>query len=61
MELTYVGPDPAVVGIVPCPEGWPAANHDEANGELAAEKLASGLYLETKPVKKPVDPAGGGN
>lgn len=43
-RLTYVGPDPAVVGVVPLPEGWPAADHEELNEALAAEKLASGFY-----------------
>lgn len=42
--LTYIGPDPAVVGVVPLPEGWPAANHDESRPEVLAEKLASGRY-----------------
>lgn len=43
-RLTYVGPDPAVVGVVPLPEGWPAADHEELNEALAAEKVASGYY-----------------
>ncbi len=43
-RLTYVGPDPAVVGVVPLPEGWPAADHEEANELVAAEKVASGYY-----------------
>lgn len=51
MKLVYVGPNPAQVGIVPCPEGWPAANHEEPDSALAAEKVASGLYQEDKPQK----------
>lgn len=43
-RLTYVGPDPAVVGLVPLPEGWPAADHEENDQALAAEKIASGYY-----------------
>ena len=46
MELEYVGPDPSVVGVVPCPEGWPAADHRETSTALAREKVASGLYRE---------------
>lgn len=38
--LRYIGPDPALVGVVPLPEGWPAAEHAELNDELRAEKLA---------------------
>lgn len=44
MKLKYVGPDPAVVGVVPLPEGWPALDHEEPNEQRAAEKLASGSY-----------------
>ena len=58
MELIYIGPDPVVVGVVPCPEGWPAAPHDEPDKVLAAEKVASGLYREHKPVKPVAAPAG---
>lgn len=46
MDLIYIGPSPAEVGIVPCPEGWPAADHVEQDAGLAAEKVASGLYEE---------------
>lgn len=42
--LRYVGPAPAEVGIVPLPEGWPAADHSEPDLALLAEKLASGMY-----------------
>ncbi|PKN81532.1 MAG: hypothetical protein CVU47_06350 [Chloroflexi bacterium HGW-Chloroflexi-9] len=48
-HLTYTGPDPAAVGIVPLPEGWPALDHDEADEQLAAEKVASGKYRFTRP------------
>ena len=57
MELVYIGPNPAEVGIVPCPEGWPAADHSEPDEALAAEKVASGLY---KKHRKPEAPALGG-
>ncbi len=43
-KLIYVGPDPAAVGLVPLPEGWPASDHDEPDKELAAAKVASGNY-----------------
>lgn len=43
-QLRYIGPDPATVGVVPLPEGWPAADHDEPDEELRKEKLASGKY-----------------
>lgn len=51
MELKYIGPDPAVVGIVPLPEGWPAADGDEPDAALAAEKIASGNYVAATPPK----------
>lgn len=58
MRLMYIGPDPAVVGIVPLPEGWPAFDHDEADDSLAAEKVASGSYASAHPAKaeKPAEP-----
>lgn len=43
-RLRYTGPDPAAVGVVPLPEGWPAFDHDEPDAALRAEKLASGAY-----------------
>ncbi|MGI8423584.1 MAG: hypothetical protein ACR2NO_05655 [Chloroflexota bacterium] len=43
-ELIYIGPDPADVGVVPLPEGWSAANHEEPDIDLAAEKVASRMY-----------------
>lgn len=42
--LRYVGPDPATTGVVPLPEGWPAADHDEPNPDRYAAKVASGMY-----------------
>lgn len=41
-RLVYAGPE--VNGFVPLPEGWPAADHDEPDEALRAEKLASGMY-----------------
>lgn len=38
--LRYVGPTMADVGVVPLPEGWPAADHDEPDAAAAAAKLA---------------------
>lgn len=58
MDLIYIGPSPAEVGIVPCPEGWPAANHNEPDEALAAEKVASGLYRENE-ASRPRKPAKG--
>lgn len=49
--LLYIGPDPAVVGIVPLPEGWPAEDHTDGVDERYAAKVASGMY-------KPAPPAG---
>lgn len=43
-RLRYTGPDPASSGVVPLPEGWPAAEHDEPDDTRRAEKLASGMY-----------------
>lgn len=45
MRLTYIGP-PVVDGLVPLPEGWPAATHHELDEDRAEEKLASGFYRE---------------
>lgn len=42
--LTYIGPDPAVVGVVPLREGWPAANHEEPDALVSAAKVLSGMY-----------------
>ncbi len=43
-NLTYIGADPAVVGVVPLPENWPAANHEEPDAAIFAEKIAHGSY-----------------
>ena len=59
MELVYIGPNPAEVGIGPCPEGWPAADHSEPDESLAAEKVTSGLYRDKKN-RKPEAPVLGG-
>ena len=56
MRLIYTGPDPAVVGIVPLPEGWPAADHDEEDAEVAKAKVASGNYSRApKALREPQD------
>ena len=52
MELRYTGPDPASVGVVPLPEGWPAETHDEPDEALAKEKIASGAYAAARKVKE---------
>lgn len=41
-RLKYVGPEAR--GFVPLPEGWPAADHDEPDEAVRAEKLASQMY-----------------
>lgn len=57
--LKYIGPDPAEIGVVPLPEGWPAALHEEPDKGLAKEKLASGMYEAVKPAKEETaDPPG---
>lgn len=48
MRLTYHGPEQTADGALPLPEGWPAADHDEPNQEVAAAKVASGLYREKR-------------
>lgn len=48
-NLTYIGPNPAVVGVVPLPEGWPAANHTERDAALVDEKRESGAYRTWRP------------
>ena len=45
MKLAYIGP-PVVNGIVPLPEGYPAATHYEPDETRGEEKLASGFYRE---------------
>lgn len=58
MRLVYVGPDPAIVGVVPLPEGWPAFDHEETDQARASEKVASGSYVPAEPFEatEPVDP-----
>ena len=51
MKLIYIGPSVEEAGLVPLPEGWPAADHDEADESLAAEKVASGKYRYARPPK----------
>ena len=46
--LTYIGPNPAHVGVVPLPEGWPALNHDEPDADVLAAKVASGAYRKRR-------------
>jgi hypothetical protein len=56
MKLRYIGISPVENGgTVPLPEGWPAADHDEDNEELAAQKVASGNYeaIAPAPASKP--------
>lgn len=48
--LLYTGPAPAAVGVVPLPEGWPAADHADADAARYAAKVASGNY---KPAPMP--------
>lgn len=47
-RLTYVGPDPAVNGVVPLPEGWPAMDHDEPDSDIAAAKLAQRVKIGSR-------------
>ena len=51
-QLKYIGPDPAVLGMVPLPEGWGAFDHEDQDEERAAEKVASGNYEVVKPQRK---------
>lgn len=51
-QLKYIGPDPAVLGMVPLPEGWTAADGEEPDEALAAEKVSSGNYEVVKPQRK---------
>jgi hypothetical protein len=45
MFLVYTGPDyESSPGAIPLPVGWTAADHEEPDEALAAEKCASGLY-----------------
>lgn len=58
MKLIYIGPDPATVGVVPLPEGWPAESHEETEETVAAAKLASGMYQQDRPPRTKALPAG---
>lgn len=58
-KLQYVGPDPVAVGVVPLPEGWPAADHEEPDAGVAAMKLTSGMYRPAEP-SPPPSPRGRG-
>lgn len=46
MRLIYTGETIDQAGVVPLPEGWPAADHDEPDRAIAAAKLTSGVYRE---------------
>ena len=60
MELIYIGPSVEEAGLVPLPEGWPAASHNEGNETLAAEKVASGSYrAKEKPTRATTERVGG--
>lgn len=48
-SLTYIGANPAIVGVVPLPEGWPAANHAVHDADEFMEKIESGLYRVWQP------------
>ena len=43
-DLRYIGPLPEDVGVVPLPQGWPAADHIDNDEERVIEKLESGNY-----------------
>lgn len=45
-RLRFVGTAPADGSALALAEGWPAADHDESDPAVAAEKLASGSYEE---------------
>ena len=51
MRLIYAGPSGPDITL-PLPEGWVAADHEEPDEEVAAVKLASGLYREGEPRSK---------
>jgi len=44
VRLRYVGPRDVVDAVLPLPEGWPAADHDEPDEAVAEAKLATGYY-----------------
>ena len=47
-RLIYIGPERRPGDVVPLPEGWPAAGHDEPDDDVRAAKLASGMYAAGK-------------
>lgn len=56
MELVYIGGHPGM-GAIPLPQGWPAANHDEPDADVAAEKVATGMYRYARPPRTKIPPA----
>lgn len=52
MDLKYIGKTIDEVGVVPLPEGWPAADHTEPDEGVAAAKLASGSYRNAAPLSQ---------
>lgn len=58
MDLRYTGPtmsDLPLGSALPLPEGWQAADHDEPDADLAAEKVKSGLYAAAGKPKRGQD------
>lgn len=55
MRLAYIGARPSEAGIVPLPEGWPAADHDEPDPARAKAKVASGKYAPVPAAKAKED------
>lgn len=53
MKLIYTGKTIEEVGVVPLPEGWPTADHEEPDKALAKEKIASGNYRAAGKDEKP--------
>jgi len=58
MKLIYIGPT-VIEGAIPLPEGWPAADHDETDHEVATAKVASGMYRYARSPKSAGGPAAG--
>ena len=57
MELVYTGPSITETGVVPLPEGWPAADHNEPDRARAKAKLESNFYKRRRAT--PPEPTGG--
>lgn len=55
VQLKYIGKTLEEVGVVPLPEGWPAADHDEKDPAVLKAKLASGNYEREGPAPKEKD------